>query len=177
MNMQLPNAESLYHVLRDQIRAAYGDVLHQPDGVVLVGIWSGGAWLAERLASDLKLAGFGVVNVVLHRDDYAEKGLHGPGQPTSLPFQVEGRRIVLLDDVLYTGRTIRAALNELYDFGRPAAVDLAVLVDRGGRELPIAARFVGATADMPAARTLVLQRNEHGAFEFHTEARTDDLGL
>lgn len=173
--MQLPNAESLYHVLRDQIHAAYGDALHQPDGVVLVGIWSGGAWLAERLASDLKLAEFGVVNVVLHRDDYAEKGLHGPGQPTSLPFQVEGRRIVLLDDVLYTGRTIRAALNELYDFGRPAAVELAVLVDRGGRELPIAARFVGATAHMPAARTLVLQRNQQGAFEFQTETRTDDI--
>lgn len=171
--MHLPDAESLYHVLRDQIHTTYGDSLYQPDGVVLAGIWSGGAWLAERLAHDLKLTEFGVVSVVLHRDDYAEKGLHGQARPTSLPFQVEGRRIVLLDDVLYTGRTIRAALNELYDFGRPAAVDLAVLVDRGGRELPIAARFVGAAADLPADRTLVLGRHESGLFEFHSETRTD----
>jgi len=172
--MQLPDAEFLYRVLRDQICTAYGAALHQPNGVVLVGIWSGGAWLAERFASELKLTEFGVVNVLLHRDDYAEKGLHGQAQPTSLPFQVNGRRIVLLDDVLYTGRTIRAALNELYDFGRPAAVDLAVLVDRGGRELPIAARFVGASAEAPSAHTLVLKRDQNGAFAFHAEARTDD---
>ena len=84
-----------------------------------------------------------MVNVALHRDDYAKKGLHSQASPTSLPFSVDKRRIVLVDDVLYTGRTIRAALNELYDYGRPASVELAVLADRGGRELPVAARFVG----------------------------------
>jgi pyrimidine operon attenuation protein/uracil phosphoribosyltransferase len=85
---------------------------------------------------------------------------------------------VLVDDVLYTGRTIRAALNELYDYGRPASVELAVLADRGGRELPVAARFVGAQVNISADATLVLAREEGGAqgqprFTFHTEARVD----
>jgi len=175
------DAEALYRALLDQIRAAYGDRLAaapgDADAVVLAGIHSGGAWLAERLARDLKLPGFGVVNVALHRDDYAKKGLHSQASPTSLPFAVDGSRIVLVDDVLYTGRTIRAALNELYDYGRPASVELAVLADRGGRELPVAARCVGGTVDVPANATLVLAREDDGAgaqrFSFHTEARVD----
>lgn len=178
------DAEALYRALLDQIRAAYGDQLgagrNHAEGAVLAGIYSGGAWLAERLAHDLNLPGFGVVNVALHRDDYAKKGLHSQASPTSLPFSVEGRRIVLVDDVLYTGRTIRAAMNELYDYGRPAAVELAVLADRGGRELPVAARFVGGVVNVPADATLVLARErsaEAGSapvqFTFHTEARVD----
>ena len=171
------DAEALYRALLDQIRAVYGD---QPatQGVVLAGIHSGGAWLAARLAHDLKLPDFGVVNVALHRDDYAKKGLHSQASPTSLPFPVDGARIVLVDDVLYTGRTIRAALNELYDYGRPASVELAVLADRGGRELPVAARFVGGVVNVPADATLVLAREDGDAqaqarFTFHTEARVD----
>jgi pyrimidine operon attenuation protein/uracil phosphoribosyltransferase len=174
------DAEALYRALLDQIRAVYGN---RP-GFVLAGIYSGGAWLAERLARDLNLPSFGVVNVALHRDDYAKKGLHSQASPTSLPFSVDGARIVLVDDVLYTGRTIRAALNELYDYGRPASVELAVLADRGGRELPVAARFVGGVVNVPADATLVLARAESGAagaaaghgepcFTFHTEARVD----
>jgi pyrimidine operon attenuation protein/uracil phosphoribosyltransferase len=180
------DAEALYRALLDQIRAVYGDQLgggqDGAEGAVLAGIYSGGAWLAERLARDLNLPSFGVVNVALHRDDYAKKGLHSQASPTSLPFSVDGRRIVLVDDVLYTGRTIRAALNELYDYGRPASVELAVLADRGGRELPVAARFVGGVVNIPADATLVLARSESveagGAlgqprFTFHTEARVD----
>ena len=176
------DAEALYRALLDQIRAVYGDQLGagsapNADGAVLAGIYSGGAWLAERLARDLNLPSFGVVNVALHRDDYAKKGLHSQASPTSLPFAVDGRRIVLVDDVLYTGRTIRAALNELYDYGRPASVELAVLADRGGRELPVAARFVGGVVQVPADATLVLARDEQSAdgprFSFHTEARVD----
>jgi pyrimidine operon attenuation protein/uracil phosphoribosyltransferase len=171
------DAEALYRAVLDQIRAAYGAELASPDGaVVLAGIYSGGAWLAERLARDLNVASFGVVNVALHRDDYAKKGLHTQASPTSLPFEVDNRRIVLVDDVLYTGRTVRAALNELYDYGRPASVELAVLADRGGRELPVAARFTGGTVDVPADATLVLAREGEGAgqrFTFHTEARAD----
>lgn len=176
------DAEALYSVLLEQIRAAYGDKLcagqDDAQGAVLAGIYSGGAWLAERLAHDLQVPSFGVVNVALHRDDYAKKGLHSQASPTSLPFSVDKRRIVLVDDVLYTGRTIRAALNELYDYGRPASVDLAVLADRGGRELPVAARFVGGVVDVPADATLVLAREQGGAdgsthFTFHTEARVD----
>lgn len=168
------DAEALYRALLAQIRAAYGDAAFaDPAGPVLAGIHSGGAWLAERLARDLNALGFGVVNVVLHRDDYAKKGLHSQASPTSLPFDVAGRRIVLVDDVLYTGRTVRAALNELYDYGRPAAVELAVLADRGGRELPVAARFVGGTLDVPAAATLVLERADAEHFTLHTEARAE----
>jgi pyrimidine operon attenuation protein / uracil phosphoribosyltransferase len=172
------DAEALYRAVLDQIRATYSAELASPDGaVVLAGIYSGGAWLAERLARDLRVPSFGVVNVALHRDDYAKKGLHSQASPTSLPFSVDGRRIVLLDDVLYTGRTIRAALNELYDYGRPASVELAVLADRGGRELPVAARFVGGMVDISADAMLVLAREagEGGKerFTFHTEARAD----
>ncbi|MDH5331352.1 MAG: bifunctional pyr operon transcriptional regulator/uracil phosphoribosyltransferase PyrR, partial [Aquincola sp.] len=124
------DAEALYAALRDGVRRLLAD---QHDAV-LVGIWSGGAWLAERLQADLGLAGeAGVITSTLHRDDFAERGLAADRGSTKLPFAVDGQRIVLIDDVLNTGRTIRAVLNELYDFGRPASVTLAVLVDRGGR--------------------------------------------
>jgi pyrimidine operon attenuation protein/uracil phosphoribosyltransferase len=167
------DAEGLYSVLLGQIRAAYGESLTHADEVVLAGIYSGGVWLVQRLAKDLGVTQFGVVNVSLHRDDYAKKGLHSQASPTSLPFDVNNRKIVLVDDVLSTGRTVRAAVNELYDFGRPAAVDLAVLADRGGRELPIGARFTGGVVDVPANATLVLTQREDGTLDFTTEARTD----
>ncbi len=167
------DAEAFYRVLLAQIRDAYGNSFGQPDGPALAGIHSGGAWLAERLARDLGIERFGVVNVALHRDDYAKKGLHSQASPTSLPFDVDGRRIVLVDDVLYTGRTVRAAINELYDYGRPAAIELAVLAERGGRELPIAARFVGGRVDLADDATLVLVREADTLFSFRTEPRSD----
>ncbi|MDE1183008.1 bifunctional pyr operon transcriptional regulator/uracil phosphoribosyltransferase PyrR [Paraburkholderia sp.] len=166
------DAEALYRAVLEQIRAAYGDALGGQNGPVLAGIYSGGVWLAERLARDLNVPSFGVVNVSLHRDDYAKKGLHSQASPTSLPFDVNDSRIILVDDVLSTGRTVRAALNELYDYGRPASVDLAVLADRGGRELPFAARFRGGEVDVPAGATLVLARDDDGRLSFHTEAST-----
>ena len=127
------DAEALYQQLCRQVSALVQEAKATPVG--LVGIWSGGAWLAERLQRDLGLSGpSGTLSITLHRDDYAERGLSSTVGVTRLPFEVEGRHIVLVDDVLYTGRTIRAALNELFDFGRPARVSLAVLVDRGGRE-------------------------------------------
>jgi pyrimidine operon attenuation protein/uracil phosphoribosyltransferase len=166
------DAEALYRELLSQIRATYGESLTQTGAPVLAGIYSGGVWLAERLAKDLNVAEFGVVNVSLHRDDYAKKGLHSQASPTSLPFEVDNRKILLIDDVLSTGRTVRAAVNELYDFGRPAAVELAVLADRGGRELPMAARFTGGLADVPANANLVLARRDDGTLTFTTEMRT-----
>ncbi|WP_158939950.1 bifunctional pyr operon transcriptional regulator/uracil phosphoribosyltransferase PyrR [Burkholderia sp. S171] len=171
--MSLIDAEALYRALLGQIRAAYGESLTQAGAPVLAGIYSGGVWLVERLAKDLNVAGFGVVNVSLHRDDYAKKGLHSQASPTSLPFEVDNRKILLVDDVLSTGRTVRAAVNELYDYGRPAAVELAVLADRGGRELPMAARFTGGVVDVPANATLVLTQRDDGTLAFTTEARTD----
>ena len=165
------DAESLYAELREGARS-----LLKPDAA-LVGIWSGGAWLAERLQQDLGLPGgpqgFGVISSTLHRDDFSERGLainqSGGTDATRLPFAIDGRHIVLVDDVLYTGRTIRAVVNELYDFGRPASVTLAVLVDRGGRQLPIAAAFAAAKIVLPATQKLSLQRAEDGRFSFQVK--------
>ncbi len=155
------DAEALYAELRSGVR-----LLLQPQ-TVLVGIWSGGAWLAERLQADLALPGqHGVISSTLHRDDFSSRGLSSGGDATQLPFAIEGRHIVLVDDVLYTGRTIRAVVNELFDFGRPASVQLAVLVDRGGRELPIGAAFSAARISLPATQRLSLVRGETGAFSF-----------
>jgi pyrimidine operon attenuation protein/uracil phosphoribosyltransferase len=167
------DAEALYRELLEQIRAAYGESLSQANGPVLAGIYSGGVWLATRLAKDLNVAQFGVVNVALHRDDYAKKGLHSQASPTSLPFEIDNAKILLIDDVLSSGRTVRAAVNELYDFGRPARIELAVLADRGGRELPVAARFTGGVVDVPADANLVLTQRDDGTLSFSTEARTE----
>ena len=155
------DAEALYAELLEGVRG-----LLAPGGL-LVGIWSGGAWLAERLQQDLGLPGTpGVISSALHRDDFSQRGLSGGTDHTKLPFEIQGRHIVLVDDVLYTGRTIRAAVNELYDFGRPASVALAVLVDRGGRELPICAACAPATIALPAAQRLSLARDDAGKFSF-----------
>ena len=155
------DAEALYAELLEGVRR-----LLKPGGG-LVGIWSGGAWLAERLQKDLGLPGApGVISSALHRDDFSQRGLSAGADHTKLPFDVEGRHIVLVDDVLYTGRTIRAAVNELYDFGRPASVALAVLVDRGGRELPIAAACAPATIELAAGKRLLLARDGAGRFSF-----------
>jgi pyrimidine operon attenuation protein/uracil phosphoribosyltransferase len=161
------DAEALYTELRRGVRGLWRD------GAALVGIWSGGAWLAERLQADLGLTGrHGVISSTLHRDDFGSRGLGGAA-PTELPFAIEGRHIVLIDDVLYTGRTIRAVVNELYDFGRPASVQLAVLVDRGGRELPIAADFAAARIALPATQRLSLSRAEAGNFSFLLQDQGD----
>ncbi|MBE0549079.1 MAG: bifunctional pyr operon transcriptional regulator/uracil phosphoribosyltransferase PyrR [Rubrivivax sp.] len=159
------DAEALYVELRQAVRALLADGT-RPDAA-LVGIWSGGAWLAERLQHDLGLPGaHGVISSTLHRDDFSARGLASGTDATQLPFAIEGRHIVLVDDVLYTGRTIRAAVNELFDFGRPASVTLAVLVDRGGRELPIAAASAAAKLALPAGQRLRLARAEDGGFSF-----------
>lgn len=132
----------------------------------LVGITSGGAWLAERLQRDLKLPGqAGTISSAMHRDDFAQRGLSSGGQ-TMLPFDVNGAHILVLDDVLYTGRTIRAVINELFDYGRPASVQLAVLVDRGGRELPVQADFAAARVALGENQSLALARSDAGVFSF-----------
>ena len=138
----------------------------------LVGITSGGAWLAERLQQDLGLPGAaGVISSSMHRDDFAQRGLSGAGQHTQLGFDVNDAHIILLDDVLYTGRTIRAVLNELFDYGRPATVKLAVLVDRGGRELPVQPDYAAARVTVPEAQSLALARDADGKFSFKVEGR------
>ncbi len=154
------DAESLYAELLKGVRSLLTPTTR------LVGITSGGAWLAARLQKDLQLEGeAGSISSAMHRDDFAQRGLSDGGQ-TKLPFEVNGAHLIVLDDVLYTGRTIRAVLNELFDYGRPAQVQLAVLVDRGGRQLPIQADFAAARVVLPATQSLALTKDDNGQFHF-----------
>ena len=160
----LLDAEALYGELLRGVRA-----LLQPD-TRLAGITSGGAWLVERLQRDLGLAGKpGVLSSALHRDDFAQRGMAASAQ-TQLDFDVNGADILVLDDVLYTGRTVRAVINELFDYGRAACVRLAVLVDRGGRQLPVQADFAAARVALPASQSLALARAADGTFQFQVNA-------
>ena len=160
--LPLPDAEALYSTLRDQLA-----LLRCPN-TKIAGITSGGAWLAQRLQRDWALDAVGTISTTLHRDDFSRRGLSHAAQ-TTLPFEVDGAHILLIDDVLYTGRTIRAALNEIFDFGRPASVQLAVLVDRGGRELPVQADFAAARVALPTAQSLALARGDSGTFQFQVQ--------
>jgi pyrimidine operon attenuation protein / uracil phosphoribosyltransferase len=161
------DAEALYGALRDGVRRL---VAERPDAL-LVGIWSGGAWLAARLQADPQRSGeAGVISSALHRDDFGERGLSAGAGATKLPGSIDGAHIVLIDDVLYTGRTIRAVLNELFDFGRPASVSLAVLVDRGGRELPVQPSFAAARVTLGQEQRLSLAKADDGRFVFAVES-------
>ena len=162
------DAEALYRDLLNAVRllmASYSEP------VQLVGVASGGVWLAERLQHDLKLSGkIGILSSSMHRDDFAKRGLASSSQ-TQLPFDVNGAHLMVVDDVLYTGRTLRAVINELFDYGRPASVKLLVLVDRGGRELPVQPDLAIARVTLPATQSLALARLENGSFSFEVQDR------
>ena len=164
------NAELLYGKLLEALRKR-----KQQGSFELAGLAMGGAWIAERLAKDLGLPHYGVINVAFHRDDYAEKGMTAlrtaSTMTTNLPFDVNGAYVILIDDVLFTGRTVRAALNELFDFGRPAQVELMVLADRGNRELPVSANFAGEQVEVSEKQILVLEKDSAGKFSFQLEER------
>ena len=164
----LPDAEQLLKALIEQMRPAVG-----PD-TGLIGIHTGGAWVAEELHQALKLkVPLATLDVSFYRDDYDSRGLHRDVKRSEVSFEVDGRDLILVDDVLYTGRTIRAALNEVFDYGRPARVRLAALVDRGGRQLPIDAQFVGTKLELDPRQKLELTRDAGGrlAFALREEAR------
>lgn len=155
--MPLPDAEVLLAALTEQMRPAVG-----PD-TLLVGIHTGGVWLAQRLHESLGLSQpLGTIDVSFYRDDYGSRGLHPRVKPSEIPFEIADADVVLVDDVLFTGRTIRAALNELFDYGRPRRVRLAALVDRGGRELPMAAQFVGAEVSVREDEQIELRKAADG---------------
>ncbi len=162
------DAEALYSDLRSSLKQLLSTY---PAGAVprLVGVASGGVWLAERLQKDLALdQAVGALSSSMHRDDFAQRGLASNAQ-TKLPFDVNGAHLIVLDDVLYTGRTVRAVLNELFDYGRPASVKLAVLVDRGGRELPVAADIAVARVSLPGGESLELARAADGRFSLDVQ--------
>lgn len=124
---------------------------------LLIGIHTGGVWIAQQLAEILGVdffdASIGTLNIAYYRDDFTRIGMHPQVTPSDLPFAVDDRHLLVVDDVLYSGRTIRAALNEIFDYGRPASVTLAVLIERNGRELPIQADIIG--------QSLTMSENEH----------------
>ena len=174
------DAEALYRDLLEQVRAGLSDLTAVTDAsavtnaadVAIVGIHSGGAWLAERLAADLgpALGGrLGFIDGSFYRDDYAKKGLRADVKPSQIGFNVDRATILLVDDVLNTGRTTRAAINVLFDYGRPARIMLAALVDRGGRELPTAADFVATRVSLAPTQALVLARGADGTFSLTIE--------
>jgi pyrimidine operon attenuation protein/uracil phosphoribosyltransferase len=161
----LPDAEQTLVALADRMRGAVAFDAR------FVGIYSGGAWIAERLARAIDGDHpVGFIDVSFYRDDFSRTGLKPEVKRTELPFEVEGATIVLVDDVLYTGRSVRAAINELFDYGRPACVELAVLVDRGGRELPIEATYAGVRLAVARDLSIVLSRAPDGRLALTTEA-------
>jgi pyrimidine operon attenuation protein/uracil phosphoribosyltransferase len=165
MTLVLPDPEVLCAGLVRELKP------HVTADTALVGIHTGGVWLAERLHAALGIAlPLGLLDISFYRDDFDKTGLHPQIKPTQIPFEVDARHIVLVDDVLYTGRTVRGAMNELFDYGRPASISLAVLIDRGGRELPVAAQYVGTRLEVPPGRMLVLDRDENGKLRLKLDA-------
>ena len=165
---EILDATGMARVLRRMANELVERVGHQGDAIYLVGIRTGGAFLAQRLAEQIRSLGdtppptLGAVDISLYRDDVF-RGLPKPEiGPTELPEAIEGRVVVLVDDVLFTGRTVRAAMDVLGDYGRPRAVKLAVLVDRGLRELPIQPDFVGAEVQTTAAESVRVLLKERG---------------
>jgi pyrimidine operon attenuation protein / uracil phosphoribosyltransferase len=160
----LPDAEQTLTALVEQMRGAVAYDAR------FVGIYSGGAWIADRLAQAIPGDHpVGYIDVSYYRDDFNRTGLKPAVRTSEIPFEVEGAAIVLVDDVLYTGRSVRAAINELFDYGRPAAIALAVLVDRGGRELPIEATWTGARLAVARDTSIVLSRDIGGRLALSTE--------
>jgi pyrimidine operon attenuation protein/uracil phosphoribosyltransferase len=164
--MKLPEAEKLCDQLAAELRPHIG-----PKSA-MVGLYTGGAWLAERLHKVLGLqTPLGLMDIAFYRDDYAARGLHHDPKRTKIPFDVNGAELLLVDDVLYSGRTVRAAMNELFDYGRPGSIRLVVLADRGGRQLPIAAQHVGAKVEVPQGMRLRLKRADDGRLALVLEAQ------
>jgi len=169
-NISLPNAEDLLKMLAQKIQP-----LLQAN-TALVGIQSGGVWLMQKLLVLLEkdiatnAIEHGTLDVSFYRDDYEKRGLKAENRPSQIPFDVENKNIILIDDVFYTGRTTRAAMNELFDYGRPASITLVALVNRGGRELPIAPQITAAEIALDASQNLQLIQNQDGSLSLELQS-------
>ena len=160
----LPDAEKLCEQLARELPARV------KPSTAMVGIHTGGAWVAERLHAALALKiPLGLVDPAFYRDDYAKQGLARDPKRSKIPFDVEGKDLLLVDDVLYSGRTVRAAMNELFDYGRPASIALVVLAERDGRQLPVCAQVAGAKVEVPAGMRLRLKRDAKGRMSLELE--------
>ena len=159
--MQLPNPETLLAEITAKIQTQLE--INGAPNAALVGIHSGGVWLMQRILASIKQdVPFGMLDAALYRDDYAQRGLKSEPKPSNIAFDVTDKHIILIDDIFYTGRTTRAAMNELFDYGRPASITLAVLINRGGAELPIAPNIVGANIDLKPNQDLQLTQDAGG---------------
>ena len=156
--MSLPSVESLIEKLTQALIPYFSDPETQP---VIVGVETGGVWIAEqirqRLAPETEL---GRLDISFYRDDFTRNGLHPVVKPSSLPTDIDGSTIILIDDVLQSGRTVRAAMNEIFDYGRPQKIVLAILIDRGQREIPVQADFVGASLSLDSNTHIKLEGPE-----------------
>ena len=153
--MSLPPVEPLIEKLSQALTPYFSPPAAQP---IIVGIETGGAWIAEqlhqRIAPDTEL---GRLNISFYRDDFTRSGLHPTVKPSSLPSEIDDKTIILVDDVLHSGRTVRAAMNEIFDYGRPKKIILVILIDRGDREIPIQADIVGATTELDSGSHIKLE--------------------
>lgn len=162
---QLPDADQLCAQLVRELRPRVGPK------TAMIGLYTGGVWLAERLHKDLAIkTPLGLMDIAFYRDDYTARGLKHDPKRTTIPFDVNGAELLLIDDVLFSGRTVRAAMNELFDYGRPTSISLVVLADRGGRQLPICAQHVGAKVEVPDGMRLRLKREPSGKLLLALEA-------
>ncbi len=174
--MQLPNPEALLANITAKISAQ----IH-PNSA-LVGIHSGGVWLMQRILKTLKQdfpqysLPQGTLDAALYRDDYAARGLKADPKPSDIAFDVADKHIILIDDIFYTGRTTRAAMNELFDYGRPASITLAVLINRGGAQLPITPNITGAEILLQANQNLQLSLDTTGKLHLSLEKQNNRTG-
>lgn len=162
--MQLPNPEDLLADISAKIA-----VQINPNSA-LVGIHSGGVWLMQRILRTLNQhIPYGTLDAALYRDDYAARGLKADPKPSDIAFDVTDKHIILIDDIFYTGRTTRAAMNELFDYGRPASITLVVLINRGGAQLPIFPNIIGAEILLQANQNLQLSQDTKGKLHLEVE--------
>ena len=169
--MNLPNPETLLAEITAKIKTQLE--FNGLANTALVGIHSGGVWLMNHILKNIKLdVPYGMLDAAMYRDDYAKRGLKTEPKPSNIAFDVTNKHIILIDDIFYTGRTTRAAMNELFDYGRPASITLAVLINRGGAELPIAPNIVGAEILLKPNENLQLSQDSKGKLQLSLENKT-----
>lgn len=162
------DVEKLLNKMLSKLKAMLQEI--DSDDVVMLGVHTGGYWIAEYLFQQMKLNHpLGSLNISFYRDDFTQIGLHPEVKPSKLPINLDNKHIILVDDVLFTGRTVKAALNEIFDYGRPASVKFVCLIDRGGQELPISADIVGIKLDLTADQQIKLSQTKQAGFALSIE--------
>ena len=174
--MILPSPETLLSDISAQIKMQIES--HGAANCALVGIHSGGVWLMDRILKSLKIEiANGTLDAAMYRDDYNQRGFKAETKPANINFDITDKHIILIDDIFYTGRTTRAAMNELFDYGRPASITLAVLINRGGAQLPITPQIVGANIALKINQSLQLSMDTKNKLHLSIEAQDKDVNV